>query len=49
MVQTIAQALAFKQLRYNVRRMLVCVDVVNDEDVRMIERAGGLRFLFEAM
>ena len=40
-------ALAFQQFRNDVRRAVMRADVIDDEDVRMIERAGGLRFLLE--
>ena len=46
--QSVAQRLAFEQLRHDVRRAVVAADVVDREDVRVIQRRGGARFLLEA-
>jgi len=43
-----AQRFAFKQFRDDVRRAFMRADVIDDQDVRMIECAGSLRFLFKA-
>src|SRR5262245_40737706 len=42
------QFLAFQQFGDDERRSLVGADVVDRQDVRMIERRGGMRFLLEA-
>ena len=42
------QRLAFEQLGDDVRADLVVADVVDGEDVGVLERAGGPRFLFQA-
>ena len=44
----LAQRLAFEQLGDHVRRAVVRADVVDGEDVRVVERAGGARLLLEA-
>ena len=46
--QHIAQRLAIEELGQMYGDTVVFADVVDDEDVRMIERAGGARFLVEA-
>ena len=43
-----AERLAFQQLRNDVRRALVRADVEDRRDVRVVQQAGGLGFLFEA-
>ena len=48
-VQAFAQCLAVEQLRHDVGRAVVHTDVVDGEDVRVIERGGGARFLLETM
>ncbi|HEU0031205.1 MAG TPA: hypothetical protein VFQ53_11270 [Kofleriaceae bacterium] len=45
--QPVAQRLAAQQLGDEVRRAVVPTDVVQRQQVRMIERAGGPRFLLE--
>lgn len=45
----LAQRLTFEQLGHDVGRSCVRADVINDQDVWMIELAGGARFLFEAL
>ena len=47
--QRVAQRLAVEQLRHDVRRAVVHADVVHREDVRMVQRRGGSRFLLEAL
>ena len=47
--QALAQRLAFEQLRDDVGRAVVHADVVHREDVRVIQRRGGSRFLLEAL
>jgi hypothetical protein len=49
MSETVAEALAFEQFRNNIRRVAIRTDIVDSEDVWMIECAGGLCFLFEAV
>ena len=44
----LAQRLAFEQLGDHVGRALVGPDVVDLEDVRVVEQAGGARLLLEA-
>ena len=46
--QALAQRLALQQLGHDVGRALVRADVVDGEDVGVVERAGGPRFLLEA-
>ena len=48
MEQALAKRLAFQQFRYQVGARPACSDVVYREQVRMIERGGGQRFLLEA-
>ncbi len=43
-----AQRLAFEQLLDDVGRAFVLTDVVDRRDVRVVENAGGFRFLLEA-
>ena len=47
--QSVAQRLALEQLRHDVGRAVVHADVVHREDVRMIQRRSGSRFLLEAL
>jgi hypothetical protein len=44
----LAQRLAFEQFGHDVRRALMSADVVDRENVRMVERRRGARFLLEA-
>ena len=44
-----AQRFAFDELRHEESRAVVIADFVNGEDVRMIERRGGARFVQEAV
>jgi len=46
--EAIAQRLALEELRHDVGRAVVRADVVDGQNVRMIERAGGQSFLLEA-
>ena len=39
-IHPLAQGLAFQQFRNDIRRAIVRADVKDDQDVRMIERAG---------
>src|SRR5438552_11062766 len=43
----LAQRFTFQKFRDDVRRAVMHPDVKDDQNVRMIERAGGLRFLFK--
>ena len=43
----LAQGLTFQKFRDNVRRAFMRTDVKDDQDVGVIERAGGLRLLLE--
>ena len=45
--QPVAKRLAFEQLRDDERRAVLGADVVDCQDVRVIERRGGLGFLRE--
>ena len=47
-LQAVAQRLALEQLRDDVRSPVLVADVVDGEDVRVVERRGGLRLLREA-
>src|SRR5437660_8297552 len=49
LIQTITQLFTFEQFRDDVRRAFVSTDVKDTENVRMIESAGGLRFLLKAI
>src|SRR5205085_11141072 len=42
---TIAQRLAVEKLHHQVRRAVVVADVVDGDQIRMIDRTGGTRFL----
>ena len=44
----LAQLFAFEQLGDDVRRAFMVADVVNRQDVRVVQRRGGERFLLEA-
>ena len=44
----LAKSFAFQQFRDDVRRTIVRIDVINNEDVRMIQRAGSLSFLLKS-
>src|SRR5205823_7121112 len=44
---SLSQRLTFQQFRDDVRRAFMRVDVVDDQNVRMIERPGRLCFLLE--
>ena len=46
--QNCAQGLAFEQFGHHERRAVVLADVVNAENIGMIERGDGTRFLLEA-
>ena len=46
-LQTLPQRLAFEQLRDEVGRALVVPDVVDGEDVRVVEEAGGAGLVLE--
>ena len=46
--QPVAERRPFQHFRDDVRRLVVPADVVNGEDVGMIQRRGGARFLLEA-
>ena len=46
---SLAQRLAFEQLRHDVGHAVVHADVVHREDVRVIQRRSGSRFLLEAL
>ena len=48
-VQPAAERFPFEQLRDDVGRAGMRADVVDGQDVRVIELAGGARFLLEAM
>ena len=48
MAQPLAQAFAFEQFRDEVRHALVCADVEHDQDVGVVQGAGGPGFLLEA-
>src|SRR5215510_11723542 len=43
----IAQSLTFEKFRNYVRRTIVCTDVMDYENVRMVQSTSGLCFLFE--
>ena len=47
MFQLRAQLFAFQQFGHNVRRTFVNAQIVNGQDVRMIERGHGPRFVLE--
>src|SRR5438105_4093794 len=49
LLQTITQLFTLEQFRYDVRRTIVNADVEDDENVWMIERAGGLCLLLKAI
>ena len=44
----LAKSFTFQQFRDDVRRIVVRIDVINNEDIRMIQRAGGLSFLLKS-
>jgi hypothetical protein len=46
--ELVAKRLAFEEFGHEVRRYLVRADVVDGDDVRMVERGGGARSVFEA-
>ncbi len=46
--KAVAERLAFEQLRDNERRAVLGADVMDREDVRVVERRGGLGFLRES-
>ena len=43
-----AQFFAFQQLRHNVGQSIVCPDVMNGQNVRVIEHSNSLGFALEA-
>ena len=47
-LQRRTKRLPFEQFGDEIRRTFVCADIVNGEDVRMIERAGGAGLLLES-
>ena len=47
--ETVAQRLAFQQLRDEVGRPVVIADVIDGEEVGMVEHPGRARLLFEAL
>ena len=49
LLSSLAQRLAFEQLRHDVGHAVVHADVVDREDVRVIQRRSGARFLLEAL
>src|SRR5437870_4013006 len=46
--QALAQRFSFKQLRDDIRRAVVCADIVNRQNVWMIQGTRGLRFLLKS-
>ena len=48
LVQTIAQLFTFEQFSHHIKNIVMGVDVMNRENIRMVERAGRLCFLFKA-
>ena len=46
--QPLSQRLTFEEFRYDERRILKRADVENGKDVRVIQRAGGARFLLKS-
>ncbi len=47
--QQVAQSLAIDQLADNVDQPILGADIVDRNNIRMIQRAGGPRLLFEAL
>ncbi len=47
--QQVAQSLAFDQFADNVDQPILAADIVNRNNIRMIQRAGGAGLLFEAL